>query len=173
VKLKIADSTRAEEVLNRFMAPRQQALFEAPDAFYRSAGVEAIHAAPAVMQDLDRLRSELLDGLANDGQRRRLADALDGQMQITRESVARHLAEQSLAWQRQTALDRIALLAKEAALHHNDDSLVATLGDAAASAARAHARSGDARRDPDAEDAAAARARSDVLTAALNARSPQ
>ena len=175
---KIADDTRVEQSLNRFIAGKQAALFEAPDAFYRAQGEDAIHAAPGMVQKLDALRRDLLDRLGNDTQRRRLGDALDAQMQLAREGIARHVAEQSLAWQRAVAHDRIALLTKEAALHHNDDGLIDSLGHAAATAARAHARVGApsaalrAGRPPggDAEDAAAATARSGVLGAAIQAR---
>jgi hypothetical protein len=167
---KIADDTRVEQSLNRFIAGKQAALFEAPDAFYRAQGEDTIHAAPVATQKLDQLRRDLLDRLGNDAQRRRLGEALDAQMELTRGGMARHVAEQSLAWQRGVAQDRIALLAKEAALHHNDDDLVDVLGHAAATAARAHARVGEGPPGGDAEDAAAAIARSGVLGAAIQAR---
>lgn len=80
------------------------------------------------------------------------------------------MAEQSLAWQRQTTLDRIALLTKEAAFHHNDDDRIEALGAAAANAARAHARVGDAPLGAEVEDTAAATARSGVLSAAIGAK---
>jgi hypothetical protein len=91
-------------------------------------------------------------------------------MQLTRDGMARHVAEQSLAWQRGIAQDRIALLTKEAAQHHNDNDLVDALGHAAASAARAHSRVGDGPPGGEAADAAAAQARSGVLGAAIQAR---
>ena len=166
----IADNTRAEQALNGFIAGKQAALFEAPDAFYRAQGEDAIHAAPMATQKLDELRRNLLNRLGNDTQRERLADALDAQMHLAREGMARHVAEQSLEWQRGVAQDRIALLAKEASLHHNDDGLVDSLGHAAATAARAHARVGDGPPGGDAEDTAAATARSGVLGAAIQAR---
>ena len=121
-------------------------------------------------QKLDDLRRDLLDRLGNDTQRQRLGDALDAQMQLAHEGMARHMAEQSLAWQRGVAQDRIALLAKEAAYHHNDDELIDSLGHAAATAARAHSRVGDGPPGGQAEDAAAATARSGVLGAAIQAR---
>ncbi|MBS0538207.1 MAG: lipid II-degrading bacteriocin [Proteobacteria bacterium] len=167
---KIANDTRVESEINRFMAARQDALFHAPDAFYRTEGEDAIHAAPVARQKLDDLRQDLIDRAANDYQRGRLTSALDAQMELTRDGLARHVAEQSLAWQRQVAQDRIALLAKEAALHHGDDSLIDVLGHAAASAARAHARVGDGPIGGEAEDSAAATARSGVLGAAIQAR---
>ena len=166
----IADTTRAEQGLNQFLAAKQSTLFEAPDAFYRQQGEDAIHAAPVATQRLDELRRDLLDRLGNDAQRQRLGEALDAQMQLAREGMARHVAEQSLAWQRGVAQDRIALLAKEAAHHHNDDELVDALGHAAATAARAHSRVGDGPPGGVAEDAAAATASSGVLGAAIEAK---
>ena len=165
----IADNTRAEEALNGFIAAKQHALFEAPDAFYRTEGSDAIHAAPAILDTLSKLRDDHLAGLANDAQRDRLAPALDAHMDLARDDISRHVAEQSQVWQRQVAQDRIALLTKEAAYHHNVDGLVDAIGHAAATAARAHARVGDGL-DQQGEDTAAATARSGVLGAAIRAR---
>jgi hypothetical protein len=166
----IADNTRAESELNRFMTAKQDALFNAPDAYYRTQGADAIRTAPFILDGLSRLKEDALDGLANDAQRRKLGAALDAHLQLTRDDIARHVAEQSKVWQRQTALDRIALLTKEAAYRHNDDGLIDVLGTAAGNAARAHARVGDQTPDIDAEDAAAAKARSGILNAAIQAR---
>jgi hypothetical protein len=167
---KIANDTRVESALNDFIAAKQAALFDAPDAFYRTEGEDAIHAAPVATKNLNQLRTDLLDGLGNDYQRKRLGNVLDVQIQLTRDGMARHVAEQSLAWQRGVAQDRIAILTKEAAHHHNDTDLVDALGHAAANAARAHARVGDGPPGGEAEDAAAAQARSGVLGAAIQAR---
>jgi hypothetical protein len=145
-------------------------MFNNPDAFYRTEGEDAIHAAPVARKNLEQLRDKLLEGLANDYQRQRLGAALDAQMQLTRQQMARHVAEQSLAWQRGVAQDRIAILTKEAAHHHNDIDLVDGMGHAAANAARAHARVGDVPAGGRAEDAAAATARSRILSAAIQAR---
>ncbi len=166
----IADNTRAESELNRFIATKQDALFVAPDAFYRTQGADAIRTAPFVLDSLSRLNEDALDGLANDAQRRKLGPALDAHLQLTRDDIARHVSEQSKVWQRQTALDRIALLTKEAAYRHNDDGLIDAIGTAAGSAARAHARVGDQPPDVEAENAAAAKARSGILSAAIQAR---
>jgi hypothetical protein len=167
---KIANDARVEQAVNSFLTAKQGALFEAPDAFYRQQGEDAIHAAPVVTKNLDQIRADLLDGLANDYQRNRLSNALDAQMELTRDGMSRHVAEQSLAWQRGIAQNRIALLTKEATHHHNDDELIDTLGHAAANAARAHARVGAGPPGGETEDAAAASARSGVLGAAIQAR---
>ncbi len=167
---KIANDTRVESALNRFIASKQDAMFDNPDAFYRTQGSDAIHAAPVARKNLEQLRDNLLDGLANDYQRQRLGAALDAQMQLTRQQMARHVAEQSLAWQRVVAQDRIALLTREAALHHNDDDLIDGIGAGAANAARAHARVGGGPIDTDRENTAAAIAQSRIFSAAIQAR---
>ncbi len=167
---KIANDTRVESELNRFIASRQDVMFNNPDAFYRTQGRDAIDVAPVATKNLEQLRDNLLNGLANDYQRRRLGDALEAQMQLSREDMTRHVAAQSLAWQRQTAQDRIALLTKEAAYHHGDPDLVDVIGRAAANAARAHARVGGIPAGGSIEDATAATARSGVLSAAIQAK---
>ena len=167
---KIANDTRVESELNRFIAAKQDALFTAPDAYYRKQGVDAVDSAPQAIQRLHEIKDALLDGLANDYQRKRLGAALDAQMTVARDGLARHVSEQSRVWQRQTALDRIDLLAKEAAFHHTDDDLIDMLGAAAANAARAHVLVGDASQVAEIEDQAAASAHSRVLAAATQAR---
>jgi hypothetical protein len=127
-----ADATRAEQALNRFLAEKQRLLFEAPDAFYRTEGEAAIHAAPPAMARLDALGRDLLAGLANAAQRRHLARALGAQRDLTRDAIGRHVAVQSAVWQGEVARDRRALLAKEAQLHGNDPALVEVLRQAAA-----------------------------------------
>jgi hypothetical protein len=167
---KIANDTRVESELNRFIVSKQDAMFNNPDAFYRTRGEDAIHAAPVARKNLEQLRDNLLDGLANDYQRQRLGAALEAQMQLTRRQMARHVSEQSLVWQRGVAQDRIALLTREAALHHNDDDLIDGIGAGAANAARAHARVGGGPIDTDRENAAAATAQSRIFSAAIQAR---
>ena len=167
---KIANDTRVESELNRFIAAKQDALFTAPDAYYRKQGVDAVDGAPQAIQHLHEIKDTLLDSLANDYQRKRLGAALDAQMTVAGDGIARHVSEQSQVWQRQTALDRIDLLAKETALHHSDDDLIDMLGAAAANAARAHARVGGAAPSAEIEDGAAAQAHNRVLAAAVQAR---
>lgn len=121
------------------------------------------------MQRLHGIREGLLDGLANDYQRKRLSTALEAQMTPASDDIARHAAEQSKVWQRQVALDRIDLLAKEAAFHRKDDNLIDVLSQAASGAARAHARVGEADIPPEIEERSAALARSQILASALQA----
>jgi hypothetical protein len=167
---KIANDTRVESELNHFIAAKQDALFEAPDAYYRRQGRDAVDGAPQAIQRLHDIKDVLLDGLANDYQRKRLSTALDAHMTLASDDIGRHSAEQSKEWQRQTALDRIDLLAKEAGFHHADDNLIEALSAAAANAARAHARIGGASPSAELEDAAAAQARDRVFAAASQAQ---
>jgi hypothetical protein len=167
---KIANDTRVESELNRFIAAKQDALFAAPDAYFRRQGRDAVDGAPQAIQDLHDTKDNLLDGLANDYQRKRLTAALDAQMTLARDDIGRHAAEQSKAWQRQVALDRIDLLAKEAAFHRNDDGRIDALGIAAANAARAHARVGVDSGEAEGESATAALARSRIVSSAIQAR---
>lgn len=167
---KIANDTRVESELNKFIAAKQDALFEAPDAYFRRQGRDAVDGAPQAVQRLHGIKEGLLDGLANDYQRKRLSTALDAQMTLASDDIARHAGEQSKVWQRRVALDRIDLLAKEAALHHSDDALIDGAAIAAANAARAHARVDGSEIDSDRENEAAATARSRVLSAAIQSR---
>jgi hypothetical protein len=49
---KIANDTRVESELNHFIAAKQDALFNAPDAFYRTQGRDAIDAVPVATRTL-------------------------------------------------------------------------------------------------------------------------
>jgi hypothetical protein len=167
---KIADNTRAEEAGNLFLGTRQSVLFTGPDAFFAKKGSDAIKAAPGVWDRLGQAKDDLLDGLGNHQQRLRAGSMLDAQMRLTRDDVVRHVSDQYLAWQRQTAQNRIDGLTQEAALHHNDDGRIDATANAAALAARAKARVGDQPPDSDTENASADWARSGVLNSAVQAR---
>ena len=168
---RIVDDTTVEQEINRVMGEKRDLLFDRPDAFHRTQGADAIHAAPVATQRLLDLKGAALDATDNDFQRRKLADALDAHVFLARDGIARHVAEQSLVWQRKTALDRIDLLVKEAALHHTiDDGRSDAMAEAAANAARAHARVGDIPPLTEVEEQAAASARSRVLAATVQAR---
>src|SRR5476649_1354370 len=101
---KIANDTRVESELNRFIAAKQDALFAAPDAYYRRQGRDAVDSAPQAIQHLYDIKDGLLGGLANDYQRKRLGTALDAQMMLASGDIGRHAGEQSKVWQRQIAL---------------------------------------------------------------------
>ena len=50
------DDHRVEGLVNGFIAGKQDALFDAPDAFYRQQGRDAVDGAPAIVQRLQDLR---------------------------------------------------------------------------------------------------------------------
>ncbi len=164
---RIVDNTAAEEGLNDFMAAKQAALFDAPDGFYHTQGSDAADAAPSTLDKLNRMKDQALDGMDNDAQRNKLGQAIDTHLTLAGQDIDRHVAEQNLAWQRQTAQGRIDALMREASLHHNDDELVDEMSNAAANAARAHLRVGGAPVDIDTEDAAATKAKSGIYHMAI------
>jgi hypothetical protein len=100
----IADNTYAEEALNGFIAAKQHALFEAPDAYYRTEGSDAIYSMPSILDALEKLRATSLDGLANDAQRDRLAPALDAHLELARRWSHRDIQWDSLGFGHDPAL---------------------------------------------------------------------
>lgn len=46
------DDHRVEGLVNRFIAAKHEALFDAPDAFYGQEGGEAVAGAPAIAERL-------------------------------------------------------------------------------------------------------------------------
>jgi hypothetical protein len=163
---RIIDNTAAEDALTNYINAKQQVLYEGPDPFYGKQGADAVRGAPSTLDTLNRMRNQALDGMANDAQRRKLGGALDAHMDLDQDDIARHVAAQSLAWQRQVAQDRIDALNKAAALQHNDDGLVDAMGNAAAGAERTRLTLGGTPADTDV-DAAAAKAKSGVYHAAI------
>lgn len=71
------DDHRVEDLVNRFIAAKQDALFEAPDAYYRSEGRDAVDAAPAILDRLNALRVGTLDQADDDRLRTILGQRLD------------------------------------------------------------------------------------------------
>lgn len=55
------DDHRIENLVNRFIAGKQEALFTAPDAFYRLAGGDAVDGEPAIAERLQALRAATLE----------------------------------------------------------------------------------------------------------------
>ena len=51
-----ADPHRVEALVNRFIAGKHEALFTAPDAYYRTTGAEAVDGASAIHGRLNALR---------------------------------------------------------------------------------------------------------------------
>ena len=88
----IADNTRTEEAANDFLVAKQRTLFGGPDPYFAKQGKDAFLAAPATIDGLRQSRNRLVDGMANDAQRRRLAPMLDAQIGLARDDIARHAA---------------------------------------------------------------------------------
>jgi hypothetical protein len=107
----IYDNTAAEDAVTDYINAKHKVLYENPDAFYRTQGADAVQAGPGMLDTLDRMRNEALDGMDNDAQRAKLGAALDAHMVLDRDDIARHVAGQHLAWQhtRRRLRDKISL----------------------------------------------------------------
>lgn len=109
------DETRVEDEVNGFISAKQNALYTAPDAFYRLKGAEAINGAQAATDKLLSLKTEAIGRAANPEQRRMLMRRLDGQMTEATEGMSRHVAQQATEWQKNTLAARSTLLQSETA----------------------------------------------------------
>jgi hypothetical protein len=142
-------------------------LHQADDAFFRQRGDGAIRAAPEVDRMLQAMREATLAQAANDDQRQLLARRLDAQMRDASDVIGRHVAAQSLEWQRDTAAARQALIRTAFELEADDDDKLIGLADAYATAARELARIDGA---PDGGAATVAEARSSIWRSAIDRR---
>src|SRR3569833_3726758 len=70
------DDHRVEGLVNGFIAGKQDALFDAPDAYYRQQGRDAVDGAPAIVQRLQDLRTATLDRARAAGARAALGPRL-------------------------------------------------------------------------------------------------
>jgi hypothetical protein len=153
--------------VNDFIAGRQHALHNADDAFFRQRGDGAIRAAPEVDRMLRQMREATLEQAANDDQRQLLARRLDAQMRDAGDVIGRHVAAQSLEWQRDIAAARQALIRNAFELEADDDDKLIGLAEAYATAARELARIDGA---PDGGAATVAEARSSIWRGAIDRR---
>src|SRR5258708_1625790 len=133
------DPDRIEGLQNGFLAATHEALHNAPDAFFRKAGQDAVEAVPAVQERLSQLRDATLEGAKDEGERAALAPRLDAQLVNVQVAIDRHVAEQKEVRNRQIALERHALIERAAEIEPNAAMLPA-LAEANASAARSLAR---------------------------------
>ena len=124
------DDHRVESLVNNFIAGKQDALFDAPDAYYRQQGADALDGAPAIAERLQDLRSATLDLARDDGERAALAPRLDLHMDDAMDGIGRHVAAQRLVFQRDTLGTRQALIQRAAALEHDNDGKIAGLAEA-------------------------------------------
>jgi hypothetical protein len=133
------DADRIEGQVNRFIAAKQDALHDAPDAFLRRTGADAVDGAPGVIARLSQVRDTMLDQASNDQERAALGPRLAANLAVAQDHINRHVAEQRDVLARQTIAERQALILQAAELKQNEDAL-GSLAEAHASAARSLAR---------------------------------
>src|SRR5690242_666664 len=95
------DPHRVGDLVNGFIAAKHDALFDAPDAFYRQTGGDAVAAAPAVGQRLRDLRDATLEQAAHDGERQALQVQLDAQLTDALVGIDRHVSRERDAQSRE------------------------------------------------------------------------
>src|SRR3954468_18153094 len=88
------DDHRVEALVNRFIAGKQEALFTAPDAFYRLSGGDAVEGAPATVERLKDLKTSVLEQARDDGERAALGPRLDLHIDDANDGIDRHVAKQ-------------------------------------------------------------------------------
>jgi hypothetical protein len=153
------DPHRVEDLVNRFIAAKQDALFLAPDAYYRTTGGYAVHQLPCITNRLIDLKNEQLAeplpyypqssaGLVpesliqplTDSDRAALGERLDAHIADAMDGINRHVTAQRAVFNRQTIAERQRLIQRAAELEHNNDDKLAGLAEAHASAAQELAR---------------------------------
>ncbi|HLG48844.1 MAG TPA: hypothetical protein VKY24_21545 [Reyranella sp.] len=97
---------RLEDLVNNFIAGKQDALFNAPDAYCRTDGADAVDGAPAIAQRLQDLRAATLDQARDDGERGALAPRLDAHMDDAMDGIGRYVAAQQAVRQRRIIATR-------------------------------------------------------------------
>jgi hypothetical protein len=157
-------------MVNHFIAGKQEALFTAPDAFYRLEGAEAVEGQPAINDRLQALRSATLDLARDDSERAALGPRLDLHIDDAKDGIDRHVAEQRRVYQRQVVSRRQALIQRAAELEHDNDDKIMGLAEANATAAREGARMDGIAPDSPEEANAILGARSDILRRAIDER---
>ena len=164
------DDHRLEGLVNRFIAGKQEALFTAPDAFYRLQADDAVQGRPAIAQRLLDLRAETLDQARNASERAALDPRLDLHLDDAMDGIDRHVAEQRRVHHRQIVAQRQALIQRAAELEHDNDNKILGLAEANATAAGEAARMDGIVPDSPEAAAAALGARSSILRTAISER---
>jgi hypothetical protein len=134
------DPHRVEDLVNRFIAGKQDALFLAPDAYYRTRGADAVDGAPDILDRLSGLKQAVLDAANDDGTRAVLDPRLDAHLDDARDGIDRHVAAQRDELTRQIISERQRLIQRAAQLEHNNDDKLAGLAEAHVTAAQELAR---------------------------------
>src|SRR6188508_3167804 len=157
-------------MVNGFIAGKQEALFTAPDAFYRLQAADAVQGRPAIAQRLLDLQTATLDQTRDNAERVALTRRLDLHLDDAMDGIDRHVAGQRRVHQRQIVSQRQALIQRAAELEHDNDDKIAGLAEANASAAIEGARMDGIAPTSSEELDAAREARSQVLRTAINER---
>jgi hypothetical protein len=134
------DPHRIEGLVNRFIAAKQDALFEAPDAYYRTTGADAVDGTPAILDRLTGLRDAMVDQARDDDERALLGPRLALHIADATDGIDRHVANQQDELARQIISERQRLIQRAAELEHTNDDKLAGLAEANASAAQELAR---------------------------------
>lgn len=164
------DDYRIEAMVNGFIAGKQEALFTAPDAFYRLQAADAVEGRPAIAQRLLDLQTATLGQARDDAERAALARRLDLHLGDAMDGIDRHVAGQRRVHQRQVLSQRQALILRAAELEHDNDNKIAGLAEANASAAIEGARMDGIAPTSSEELSTAQKARSQVLRTAISER---
>jgi len=128
------DPHRVEDLVNRFIAGKQDALFLAPDAYYRTGGRDAVGGVPDIVDRLDDLRNTTLQAAGDEATRFMLAPRLDAHLDDARYGIDRHVTAQHDALTRQIIGERQRLIQNAAQLEHNNGDKLAGLAEAHATA---------------------------------------
>jgi hypothetical protein len=163
------DPHRVEALVNRFIAGKHDALFLAPDAYYRTTGAAAVDGLSAIRGRLEGLRDTTLAMAGDDRLRRALGPRLDLQLADANDGLLRHARAQRAAFNRAVMAERQALLRRAAELEPADDAKLAGLAEASAGVARELARL-DGSTEDQAEKSASESARSAIWRAAIGQR---
>lgn len=110
------DPHRVEDLVNRFIAAKQDALFTAPDAYYRTSGRDAVDGASDIVDRLDDLRNTTLQAANDDATRFVLAPRLDAHLDDARDGIDRHVTAQRDELARQIIGERQRLIQNAATL---------------------------------------------------------
>jgi hypothetical protein len=148
------DARRVEALVNRFIAGKQEALFTAPDAFYRLEGDDAVQGRPAIANRLLAVRAAALEQARDDSERAALDRRLDPHIDDAMDGIDRHVAEQRRVHQRQIVSERQALIQRATDLEHDNDDKIAGLAEPNTSAALELARMNGEAEGPSAQAAA-------------------
>lgn len=127
----LSDGVASEAAQNQFMRARAAAL---DDGLFQLKGGDAVAAAPDAERRLSDLRDTLLDQAATPSQRALLAPDLDSHMDAARNDIARHVARETAAWDRDVRAKRVDLLQGRAWRDYDEPDRIALYAEAAASA---------------------------------------